>query len=103
VSKKKYQVRIYPHAERDLKEIKDYFHESLKVSANRLFVKFSKKIKILEETPFLFPLLKDPYLHKLGYRFIPIDNYLIFYIVENKTVQIHRFLYGKRDYESLLK
>ena len=33
-----------------------------------------------------------------GYRMFPIDNFLVFYVIENDEVQIHRFLYGKRDY-----
>ena len=98
----KYTVRIYPSSENDLKEIKDYFINKLKVSPNNLFEKFYKTIDTLEENPFLFPLLKDPFLNKLGYRMVSVDNFLLFYIIENTEVQIHRFLYGKRNYLSIL-
>jgi len=50
----------------------------------------------------MYPLVKDPYLNQLGYHMIPIDNFLVFYIVTGNEVQIHRFLYGKRDYMEIL-
>ncbi|MGO8694034.1 MAG: type II toxin-antitoxin system RelE/ParE family toxin [Rectinemataceae bacterium] len=60
-----------------------------------------EKIDQLEPNPFIFPLLKDPYLQQLGYRRIPKDNFLVFYIINEKEVPIHRFLYGRRNYQSL--
>ncbi len=102
MSQIKYQVRIYPSAENDLIEIKDYFINKLKISPNNLFEKFYKSIDTLEENPFLFPLLKDAFLNQLGYRMVPIDNFLLFYIIENNEIQIHRFLYGKRNYLAIL-
>jgi toxin ParE1/3/4 len=101
MSKTKYSVLIYPKAENDLKETKTYFEEILKTSPTPLFEKFLIQIDILEENPFIFPLLKDPYLNQLGYRMIPIDNFLVFYLVKGKEVQIHRFLYGRRNYRLL--
>jgi toxin ParE1/3/4 len=98
----RYKVLIYPTAEKDLHDIKEYFKNKLKISSNHIFEKFYSNIDTLEKNPFLFPLLEDSYLHEQGYRMIPIDNFLIFYIVKNKEVQIHRFLYGKRNLSQLL-
>lgn len=98
----KYQVLIYPSAEKDLLEIQYYFENKLKVSANKLFEKFYLSIDILETNPLIHPLLQDPYLNQLGYRMITIDNFLLFYVIEADEVQIHRFLYGKRNYLLLL-
>ena len=102
MSKKTYQVLIYPSAENDLIEIRDYFLNKLKISPNNLFEKFYKSIGTLENNPHIFPLLKDSFLNQLGYRMVPIDNFLLFYIIDNDTVQIHRFLYGRRNYLSIL-
>lgn len=98
-----FKVKIYPSAERDLREIKTYFENTLCISVKRLFTKFYKDIDLLETFPFSFPAVKDPYLNSLGYRMIPIENYIIFYIIKDKEVQIHRILYGKRNYLKLLK
>jgi addiction module RelE/StbE family toxin len=98
----KYSVRIYPKAEADLLEIKDYFENKLKTSANGLFEKFFNQIDLLESDPFIHPLVQDLYLNEAGYRMIPIENFLVFYIIKGKEVQIHRFIYGKRNYLLLL-
>lgn len=102
MSSKKYKVRIFPSAENDLLEIKEYVENKLKISPNKLFSKFYSSIDVLETDPLIFPLLKDVYLGSLGYRMISIDNFLLFYVIENNKVQIHRFLYGKRDYLLIL-
>jgi len=99
---KKYSVLIYPTANNDLVEIKDYFENKLKTSINNLFSKFDKQMELLEENPYSYPLVKDVYLNQLGYRMVSVDNFLIFYIVKDKTVQIHRFLYSRRDYLLIL-
>ena len=102
MSSPKYSIRIYPTAENDLLEIKDYFQNKLKTSHINLFQKFYDAIDLLESNPFIHPLLDDTYLNKLGYRMIPIDNFLLFYIIEDNVIQIHRFLYGRRDYLLIL-
>jgi len=102
MSSSKYSIRIYPTAENDLLEIKDYFQNKLKTSHNNLFQKFYDAIDLLETNPFIHPLLSDTYLNQLGYRMIPVDNFLLFYIVEEQEIQIHRFLYGRRDYLLIL-
>jgi len=102
MSRHLYQVLIYPRAENDLREIREYFLNALKTSPNNLFTKLYKSIDELEQNPYLFPLVKDPFLNQSGYRMIPIDNFLLFYIIDNNTVQIHRFLYGRRNYFSIL-
>ena len=56
MSQNLYQVLIYPSAENDLIEIKEYFLYKLKVSPNNLFEKFYQSIDTLEKNPYLFPL-----------------------------------------------
>jgi len=38
----------------------------------------------------------------MGYRFLVVQNYLIFYTIEDRTIWVHRILHGARDYLSLL-
>jgi len=98
MSKPKYTVLIFPKAEEDFLEVKTYLEERLKTSASPLFEKVHSTIDLLEENPLIFPLIKDPYLNQLGYRMVPIDNFLLFYQILGTEVQIHRFLYGRREY-----
>jgi len=58
MSPQTYNVRMYPRAEKDLIEIKDYFEQKLKTSPKGLFGKFYEHINILETDPFIYPLLK---------------------------------------------
>ena len=102
MKKTSYNVLIYPTAEKDLLKIKDYFKNKLKTSPNHLFEKFNSSIDILEKNPLIYPLVKDSYLRQFGYRMVPIDNFLLFYVIKNQEVQIHRFLCGKRNYSMLL-
>jgi len=61
MSKQKYTVLIYPTAEHDLYDIKEYFEQILKTSPDSLFGKFSESIDRLEDNPLIYPLVKDPY------------------------------------------
>ncbi len=102
MSSKKYTIKIYPTAQNDFLEVKDYFENKLKISPNNLFQKFYESLDLLEANPLIHPVMIDTYLNQLGYRMYPIDNFLVFYVVENTEIQIHRFLYGKRDYTLIL-
>ena len=85
---KKYEVAVTPSAQKDLTEIK--------------FEKFLEQVKILKAHPFTYRVHQDPLLKLVGYRVIPIDNYLMFYVVRSNVAQIHRVLYAKRNYLQLL-
>lgn len=98
----KYKINIYPSAQNVLIEIKNYFINKFKTAPNNLFRKFYDSLDILETNPLIHPLLKDIYLNQLGYRMYPIDNFLVFYVIDHDEIQIHRFLYGKRDYLLIL-
>jgi len=50
----------------------------------------------------MFPLVKDERLSEKGYRIIPVDNYIVFYVVTKKNVQVRRIIYGKRNYFDFL-
>jgi toxin ParE1/3/4 len=99
---KAYQVLIFPLAEADLADTKDYFENVLKTSSTRIFEKLIETVDHLEENPMIYPLAKDITLREKGYRFVPIDNFLLFFVVIGHQVQIRRFLYGGRKFNSLL-
>ena len=37
-----------------------------------------------------------------GYRYLIVENYLVFYTISGQTVQIQRILYGRRNYQNIL-
>lgn len=54
--------------------------------------------------PTRYPLCHDEVLHMWGIRFVPVKNYLLFYIVreDEQKVYVLRFLYSKRNWQKIL-
>lgn len=102
-----YDIHITRSAEKDLNNAVDYITYVLKnpQAADDLLVETGNKIEELSSFPEKFALIDDPVLKAWGIRFTIIKNYIAFYRIseETKTVDIIRFLYGKRDWRALLK
>ena len=98
----RYKVKIYPSAQRDLREIVDYLNTLSPSAALRYYDKLTQEIASLSTMPERCPRPRDLALAAKGYRYLIVENYLIFYVVSGGTVQIQRILYGRRDYRALL-
>lgn len=98
----RYKVKIYPSAQRDLRDIVDYLNTLSPSAALRYYDKLTEEIASLSTMPERCPRLRDLALAAKGYRYLIVENYLIFYVVSGGTVQIRRILYGRRDYRALL-
>jgi plasmid stabilization system protein ParE len=72
-------------------------------AAQNLKDEIKNSYKKIKKTPFIYPLVPDKYLASLGYRFKMVKNYILFYTVENTVIEIIRFLYGHRDWMSILR
>jgi toxin ParE1/3/4 len=57
----------------------------------------------LEEHPSLGRIPREEYLAKIGYRYLVVGNYLIFYAISADTVLVHSIIHGARDYLTLLR
>lgn len=103
---KKYNIYVSYLAEKDLEEIVLYIQNKLYAPkvALEFLGGFELFIENLSVMPFKNPLVKDKRLALKGYRFYIIDNYLIFYIINEKElcVDIHRILYSRRNWMSIL-
>ncbi len=98
-----YKVRIYPTAEQDLAEIVNYLNTLSQQAALKYYDMLTKEIADLSTMPERYPHPRDLALTAKGYRYLVVKDYLVFYMVVGDTVQIHRILYGRRDYRSILK
>jgi len=98
----RYEVKIYPTAQQDLREIVDYLNTLSPSAALRYYDKLTQEIASLSTMPERCPRPRDLALAAKGYRYLIVENYLIFYVVSGGTVQIRRILYGRRDYRALL-
>ena len=97
-----YKVRIFPAAEQDLMDIVDYLNTLSADAALRIYDKITEEIACLSQMPERCPRPKDLALAAKGYRYLIVENYLVFYVVEGDVVQIRRILYGRRNYLPLL-
>lgn len=97
-----YKVRIYPTAEQDLVEVVNYLKTLSTDVALKYYDMLIEEIASLSTMPERCPHPRDLALTAKGYRYMVVKDYLVFYMVVGDTVQIHRILYGRRDYQSLL-
>ena len=101
MSRRKYKVRLLQIAEDDFAEIITYVSADRPSAAEALATKIEKNLKLLSQSPHLGRVPKEVELARLHYRYLIVENYLIFYTIEGQTIYIHRLLHGARDYLSL--
>ena len=98
----RYDVRYLPVAEQDLLDILDYIGRDNPDAARAFLDRMEQAIGRLAFFPRSGPLPRDLRLRRLGYRVLVVDNYLVFYVLIRRTVQIRRVIHGARRYEFLL-
>ena len=88
-------------ARQDLRDIYEYIALELLApeTATGQTQRIIKMIRSLGEMPMRHQLYGEEPWHSRGIRFLPIDNYLIFYLPEEpeNIVNIIRIMYGGRD------
>jgi len=98
VKKSKYNVRLLRTAEDDFTEIVTYIAEENLSAADSIADDIEKALSKLSRHPFLGRIPNEEELLKLGYRYLVVKNYLIFYTVESESICVHRIIHGARDY-----
>jgi len=102
-----YSLNITDIAEEDILATVRYIANELKnlVAANNLLDDIEKHEKTLEDTPGIYPFVHDEYLAGKGLKYVIIKNFLLFFTIDekNKTVNVIRFLYGRRDWKNILR
>lgn len=93
---------IYSNQSRvDLLNIDNYIRCDLlsPMAANRITDKFLSMIKNLNSMPKRYPLYPEEPWYSLGLRYFPVENYIVFYHLEDKKqiVQIIRIMYSGQD------
>lgn len=98
----KLTIRLLPVAEEDLDEIISYIAVDNLRAAEALATRIEKSLLHLSVHPYLGRIPNEEELANAGYRYLIVENYLIFYIVEDREIVIHRIIHGARDYRRLL-
>lgn len=102
-----YLIHITKAAERDIVSAADYLEFNLcnPQAADELLDKLDAEMNSLSEYPERYAVVDDPVLKAWEIQIVGINNYLAFYTVskESHTVYLVRFLYGRRDWISILR
>lgn len=101
MSRPKYAIRLLRLAEEDLSEIITYVAADRPSATEVLATKIERNISLLSANPYLGRIPAEVELVRQGYRYLVVDNYLIFYTIEGQLIYVHRILHGARDYPSL--
>ncbi|HUO76827.1 MAG TPA: type II toxin-antitoxin system RelE/ParE family toxin [Thermodesulfovibrionales bacterium] len=98
----KYALRYLPVAVDDLISIFDWIANDSPANADAFIKKLDKQLLNLKNHPFLGRIPRDEKLKDFGYRVLIIEAYLVFYIVRNRTVEIHRVIHGSRNLDNII-
>lgn len=99
-----YKIRYSKEAKQDLIDTKKYIKYNLQEPkiADKLINKIKKEIDKLLNDPQIYQIVDDDFIKKLEIRKIIVDNYIVFYRIKEKTIEIVRVMYGRRNWITLL-
>ncbi len=102
----KYKIFISGPAENDLYGIIRYISVQLSapMTALKMADTIEKAIKDLAVMPQKYQYITDERLAAMGYRKLPVKNYIVFFTVneKSKVIDIERILYARRDWQHIL-
>ena len=100
-----YKIQYLPLAADDLKDIMRYIANKLESprTAEKLISKIDREVCKIAENPFRCHKYVSSEKLKYDYRVLHVDKYSIFYVVEDKKIEIHRVIYSRRDTLPMLK
>jgi toxin ParE1/3/4 len=99
---RRYRVEYLPVAEQDLLEIVDYIARDRPQAARAFVDRLDRAVTRLETFPRSAKRPKDERLRRLGDRVLVVEEFLVFYAITDRTVQIRRVIHGARRYDFLL-
>lgn len=102
---KQYKVQITDKALADMEEIYNYIAIQLQAPENAIgqYNRIAKAIEELNMFPEKVRLMESEQERIMGLRQLVVDNYSVFYVIENERVIVMRVLYSASDIEIRLK
>lgn len=92
-------------AQRDLLEIVDYIADTLEApkAADELLDELGNAFERLRAHPYSCRVYQPLKSVDLEYRLLVVKHYLVFYVVLEDAVEIHRVIHGRRDLPEVIK
>ena len=102
-----FEVEISEQADNDLREIYQYIVFELRSpeNARRQLARLEKSIMSLEKMPERFRLYEKEPWHSRGLRKVPVDNFIVFYLPNEKTKEVVAFhaFYGGQNIDEIMR
>jgi toxin ParE1/3/4 len=102
----RYSVTLALVAKKDIRDLLRYISNKLSSpqSAIKLLDKIDRALESLAENPARLPLVRDERLAALGFRWLNVTNYLIFFVIDERAgrVDVARVLYARRNWAKIL-
>ena len=101
----KYEIRYLPLASKDLYNIVSYIADELKApkAAMDLIDALDTSILRLAQFPYSCRVYQYEKFLENEYIVLPVKNYLVFYVVKERVVEIHRIIYAKVNLGNFIK
>ena len=101
-----YKLKFSEYIFNDVESSVEYIKNNLKnpVASQRLKNEVKTAYKKIKLNPLIYPAVPIEHLGKKGFKFCMIKNYMLFFKVkkDENIVNIERFLYGPRDWITIL-
>jgi len=99
-----YQLRYLPIFYEDMAEVVDYISNDLQNPAAALNLIDLTEQAILNrlDNPVSFQPIRSKNDRKHPYYRINVNNYAVFYVVIDDVMEVRRFLYSRRDIQSII-
>jgi len=100
-----HKLKYLPLAQKDLRDITSYIADILKApkAAIDLLDALDASISRLTQFPYSCKVYQPIQVLEDEYRILPIKNYLVFYVVTEREVEIRRIIYAKMDISKILR
>lgn len=101
---RKFNLNIFPLAQNDMENIFKYIAVDLAspTAANNLIDDFENAFENIRLFPESCPFIQNEYVKDKTLRKLVVNNYIVFYKVEDFEIQVVRVIYGMRNYKDLL-
>lgn len=100
-----YKLRYLPLAQKDLRDIISYIADTLKspMAAMDLVDELDNSILRLIQFPYCCKVYQPVEPLEAEYRILRVKNYMVFYVVSEQEVEIHRIIYAKTDITNIIR
>ena len=102
MAKQRGRVHFLPKALDDIDEMITFISSESTSRSLSYFNKIEEKILRHEDFPLMGHMPKDERIKKLGYRQFSVEEYEVFYRIENDLILICRVIHSSRDYQKLM-